>query len=92
MQNFHIILLARHISKLRKFNLQLKYFINMNVSEFNMDKKEFKVYICKKYEGGKDFINKKLDEICSHENVFSKEVIFLCFFFNFLMVVLSLDF
>ena len=58
----------------------------------NLDKKEFKVYICKKYEGGKDFINKKLDEICSHENLFSKEVIFLCFFFNFLMVALSLDF
>ena len=54
----------------------------MNVIKFNMEKKEFKVYICKRYEGGKDFINKKLGEICSYEKLFSEEVIFL--FLNFL--------
>ena len=54
----------------------------MNVIKFNMEKKEFKVYICKRYEGGKDVINKKLGEICSNEKLFSDEVIFL--FFTFL--------
>ena len=54
----------------------------MNVIKFNMEKKKFEVYICKRYEGGKDFINEKLGEICSHEKLFSEEVIFL--FFTFL--------
>ena len=45
---------------------------------------EFRVYICKTYEGGEDFINKKLDEICSHENLSAEEVIF--FLISFLAV------
>ena len=52
----------------------------MNVIKFNMEKEEFKVYICKQYEGGKEFIIKKLDEISSHEKLFSEEEIFLFFF------------
>ena len=59
----------------------------MNVIKFNMEKEEFKVYICKQYEGGKEFIIKKLDEISSHEKLFSEEEIFLFFFsFTFLRV------
>ena len=33
----------------------------------SLDVQEFRVYICKKYEGEEDFINKKLDEIYSYE-------------------------
>ena len=38
----------------------------MNVIEFKMEKKEFKIYICKKYEGEGDLIDKQVDEIYSH--------------------------
>ena len=50
-----------------------------------MEKEEFKVYICKQYEGGKEFIIKKLDEISSHEKLFFEEEIFLFFFFFLLL-------
>ena len=32
--------------------------------------------ICEKYEGAEDFINKKLDEICSQEKLSAEEVIY----------------
>ena len=63
----------------------------MNVIKFKMEKKDFKVHLCKKYEGEEDFINKKLDEICSHEKLFSEEVIYFLFSF-FTVYVFSLGF
>ena len=63
----------------------------MNVTKFKMEKEECKVYICKKYEGEEDFMNIKLYEICSHEKLFAKEVIY--FFVSFFTVyVFSLAF
>ena len=47
-KNFISFLPARHISKLRQFRQNLRYFSNMNVIKFRMDKKEFKVHTCKK--------------------------------------------
>ena len=42
-----------------------------------MEKKEFKVFISKKYKGEEDFMNKKLDEICLNEYLLRRQFIFL---------------
>ena len=40
--------------------------------------------ICKKYEGEEEFINKKLDDVCSYEKLSAKAVIY--FLVSFLAV------
>ena len=43
--------------------------------------------VSKKYDGAEDFINSKIEEICSQEKLSTKEVInFLCFLVKFLAV------
>ena len=46
------------------------------------DIQEFRVYICKKHEGEEDFINKKHNEICSHEKLSAEEVIYFLVSFS----------
>ena len=55
-----------------------------------MEQKKFKVYICKKYEGEEDIMNKKFNEICSIENLSSDEVTY--FLVSFTVCVFSLAF
>ena len=41
----------------------------------------------KKYDGAKDFINSRIEEICSKEKLSTEEVIyFLCFLVGFLAI------
>ena len=43
--------------------------------------------VSEKYDGAEDFINLRIEEICSHEKLSAKEVIyFLCFLVSFLAV------
>ena len=52
----------------------------INLMRFALMKSDqFRVYICKKHEGDEDFINKRLDEICSHEKLSAEEVIISSF-------------
>ena len=48
---------------------------------------EFEVYMCKKYEGKEEFINKKLDESYSYEKLSLTEVIY--FLVSFLQFMFS---
>ena len=48
--------------------------------------------VSKKYVGAEDFINSRIGEICSQENLSAEEVIyFLCFLVSFLTVKLLFD-
>ena len=43
--------------------------------------------VSEKYDGAEDFINSRIEEICSQEKLSAKEVIcFLCFLVSFLAV------
>ena len=55
-----------------------------------MEEKKFKVYICKKYEGEEDLMNKKIDEICSIAKLPSDDVIY--FLVSLTVCVFSLAF
>ena len=53
--------------------------LNFKWRRRNLDIQEFRVYTCKLYEGEEDFINEKLDEICSYEMLSAEEVIYFLF-------------
>ena len=53
----------------------------------SLDIQEFEVYMCQKYEGNEEFINKKLDESYSYEKLSLTEVIY--FLVSFLQFMFS---
>ena len=74
-----MILPAKH-NKIIKFEEHSKHF---KWKRMSLDILAFRVYICKNYEGQDNFINKKLDEIYSYENLSAEKVIyFLVSFFT----------
>ena len=62
----------------------------MNNIKIKVHKKVLKE-LCEKYDGAGEFINDRIEEICSHENLSAKEVIY--FLVSFLTInVFSLAF
>ena len=62
--------------------------LNLKWRRRSFDIQEFRGYICKKYGEEKDFINKKLDEICCYEKLSVEEVIYFRFSFSAVYVFL----
>ena len=58
-----------------------------------MNKIKIKVYkevlkeICEKYDGEEDFLNDRIEEICSHEKLSTEEIIY--FFVRFLQFMFN---
>ena len=42
--------------------------------------KKFLKEICEKHDGAQDFINEKIEEICSHEKLSAEEAIYFSFY------------
>ena len=65
--------------------------LNLKWRRGSLDIKEFRVYICKKYEREEDFSNKKFDEVYCYEKLSAEEVTYFLFSF-FKVSVFSLAF